>query len=162
MVVLFVVLFVRTGKSNKYLRVVRPPPPAPALAQLASTVCYHSVLQELLAYAGRALDLLVQGIESQEAIVPEMALALFLQLCSRQEGPLNKNSALGCDTTGRAFKEGAAEKVTQTLNRSYRLFVWTFFSHVVVGALLSSRRFVGNQTKTPTKLRNRARSQKNV
>ncbi|CAM9541310.1 unnamed protein product, partial [Laminaria digitata] len=58
-------------------------PPSP---KLASTVCYHSVLQEMLAYAGRALELLVQGLQSQEEIVPEMALALFLQLCSRQEG----------------------------------------------------------------------------
>lgn len=54
--------------------------------QLATTVCYHSVLQEMLAYAGRALDLLVQGMQSQEEIVPDMSLALFLQLCSRQEG----------------------------------------------------------------------------
>ena len=54
--------------------------------QLATTVCYHSVLQEVLAYAGRALELLVQGLQSQEEIVPDMSLALFLQLCSRQEG----------------------------------------------------------------------------
>ncbi|CAM9250431.1 unnamed protein product [Ectocarpus fasciculatus] len=54
--------------------------------KLATTVCYHSVLQEMLAYAGRALELLVQGVQSQEEIVPDMSLALFLQLCSRQEG----------------------------------------------------------------------------
>ncbi|CAM9105103.1 unnamed protein product [Ectocarpus sp. 13 AM-2016] len=54
--------------------------------KLATTVCYHSVLQETLAYAGRALELLVQGVQSQEEIVPDMSLALFLQLCSRQEG----------------------------------------------------------------------------
>ncbi|CAM9883661.1 unnamed protein product [Scytosiphon promiscuus] len=54
--------------------------------KLATTVCFHSVLQEILAYAGRALELLVQGIQSQEEIVPDMSLALFLQLCSRQEG----------------------------------------------------------------------------
>lgn len=56
--------------------------------QLATTVCYHSVLQEMLAYAGRALELLVQGLQSQEPLVPDMSLALFLQLCSRQEGAL--------------------------------------------------------------------------
>lgn len=54
--------------------------------QLATTVCFHSVLQEMLAYAGRALERLVQGVQSQEAIVPDISLALFLQLCSRQEG----------------------------------------------------------------------------
>ncbi|CAM9096960.1 unnamed protein product, partial [Hapterophycus canaliculatus] len=58
----------------------------PSGDKLATTVCYHSVLQEILAYAGRALELLVQGLQSQEEIVPDMSLALFLQLCSRQEG----------------------------------------------------------------------------
>eukprot|EP00752_Nemacystus_decipiens_P010681 g9512.t1 len=56
------------------------------LGKLATTVCYHSVLQEMLAYAGRALELLVQGLQSQEPLVPDMSLAFFLQLCSRQEG----------------------------------------------------------------------------
>ena len=68
------------------------PQHCPSDPQLASTVCYHSVLQEMLAYAGRALELLVQGIQSQEEIVPEMALALFLQLCSRQEGSRNQTT----------------------------------------------------------------------
>lgn len=60
----------------------------PSLFQMATTVCYHSVLQEMLAYAGRALELLVQGLQSQEPLVSDMSLALFLQLCSRQEGAL--------------------------------------------------------------------------
>lgn len=53
---------------------------------MACTVCYHSVLQEFLAYAGRALERLIQGLQSQEELVPDISLALFLQLCMRQEG----------------------------------------------------------------------------
>ena len=58
----------------------------PLLRQLASTVCYQSVLQEILSYAGRALDRVVEGLQSQEDIVPDMSLAFFLRLCSRLEG----------------------------------------------------------------------------
>lgn len=60
--------------------------------KLASTVCYHSVLEEMLAYAGRALERLIEGIQSREEIVPDMSLALFLQLCSRQEGATEVHS----------------------------------------------------------------------
>lgn len=69
-------------------------------------MCYHSVLQEVLAYAGRALERLVQGIQSQEPIVPEMSLALFLQLCSRQEGKSHQEARTKYDDNEQSIRVG--------------------------------------------------------
>jgi hypothetical protein len=56
------------------------------LTKLAHTVCYSSVLREVLAMGGWGLDRLVQGIQSGESMIAEVSLALLLQLCSRPEG----------------------------------------------------------------------------
>ncbi|CAM9544466.1 unnamed protein product [Chrysoparadoxa australica] len=57
-----------------------------ALGKLAYTACYGSVLGEILAFGGRGLESIVVGMLSSEEPVPSACLALFLQLCSRQEG----------------------------------------------------------------------------